>query len=120
LTEFLEGKRRSVDFPVDLSAGSPFQRRVWRITGRIPFGRVRSYRWVALRLGGARYARAVGRALGANPVPIAVPCHRILAQDGSLGGFSCGLRIKRRLLALEGVIKSKSRKSSRASDELKT
>lgn len=110
LLGFLQGRRRRVELPLDLE-GSPFQRRVWLIARRIPFGRVRSYRWVAVRLGGARYARAVGHALGANPVPIAVPCHRVVAQDGSLGGFSCGLSAKRRLLALESVKKSESRKS---------
>jgi O-6-methylguanine DNA methyltransferase len=67
-------------------------------------GRARSYQWVADRVGGKQYARAVGRALGANPVPIVVPCHRIIAQDGSLGGFSGGLPMKRRLLRLEGTL----------------
>jgi methylated-DNA-[protein]-cysteine S-methyltransferase len=110
LSEFLEGKRRRLAFPIDLSAGTTFQRRVWRAARAIPYGRVRSYRWVAMRLGGARYARAVGHALGANPVPLAVPCHRVLAHDGSLGGFSGGLAVKRRLLAFEGVKKSESRK----------
>jgi O-6-methylguanine DNA methyltransferase len=104
LVKFLAGKRRELDFPVDLSEGTTFQRKVWRAILRIPYGRVRSYKWVAARVGGARYARAVGLALGANPVPILVPCHRIVAHDGSLGGFSCGLRAKRRLLALEGTL----------------
>ena len=104
LVEFLEGKRRELDFAVDLSEGTTFQRRVWRTILRIPYGRVRSYKWVAARVGGPRRARAVGLALGANPVPLIVPCHRVVAHDGSLGGFSCGLRIKRRLLALEGTL----------------
>lgn len=99
--EFLAGRRRRVAFPIDLSAGTTFQRRVWRAARAIPYGHVRSYRWVAVRVGGARYARAVGTALGANPLPLAVPCHRVLAHDGSLGGFSGGLATKRRLLALE-------------------
>lgn len=111
LSEFLAGRRRRLAFPIDLSTGTTFQRRVWRAARAIPYGRVRSYRWVAMRLGGARYARAVGHALGANPVPLAVPCHRVLAHDGSLGGFSGGLATKRRLLALESVKKSESRKS---------
>lgn len=104
LVEFLEGKRRELDFAVDLSEGTTFQRKVWRTILRIPYGRVRSYKWVAARVGGPRHARAVGLALGANPVPLIVPCHRVVAHDGSLGGFSCGLRIKRRLLALEGTL----------------
>ena len=104
LADFLHGHRRNLDLPLDLSSGSPFQRRVWHATQRIPYGRVRSYRWVAERVGGRRYARAVGLALGANPVPIAVPCHRIVASHGGLGGFTGGLSAKRRLLALEGSL----------------
>lgn len=104
LLEFLAGTRRTLDLPVDLSGGTAFQRRVWRAALGIPYGRVRSYKWLAQRVGGAQYARAVGLALGANPVPIMVPCHRIVAQDGSLGGFSCGLRAKRQLLRLEGTL----------------
>jgi methylated-DNA-[protein]-cysteine S-methyltransferase len=104
LLSFLEGKRSTLDFPIDLSGGSSFQRRVWRAILRIPYGRVRSYKWVAARVGGHRYARAVGHALGANPLPIIVPCHRVVTHDGSLGGFSGGLRSKRRLLALEGTL----------------
>jgi len=105
LVEFLAGKRRTLDVPPDLSVGTPFQRRVWRAAQRIPYGRVRSYQWIADRVGGSRYARAVGLALGANPVPILVPCHRVVSQDGSLGGFSCGLPAKRKLLTLEGTLK---------------
>ncbi|HKN88117.1 MAG TPA: methylated-DNA--[protein]-cysteine S-methyltransferase [Nitrospiraceae bacterium] len=104
LMAFLANQRREMDFPLDLSRGTPFQRRVWRAILRIPYGRVRSYRWVADRVGGAHYARAVGNALGANPVPIIVPCHRIVASDGSLGGFTGGLPVKRKLLQLEGTL----------------
>ncbi|MGH7205135.1 MAG: methylated-DNA--[protein]-cysteine S-methyltransferase [Nitrospiraceae bacterium] len=110
LVGFLEGKRRELDFPIDLSGGSVFQRRVWRAILRIPYGRVRSYKWVALRVGGTRYARAVGHALGDNPVPIVIPCHRVVAHDASLGGFTGGLRTKRRLLQLEGTLQQLSRK----------
>lgn len=105
LREFLSGKRHAVDCPVDWSTGTPFQRRVWRASLAIPYGRARSYKWVAARVGGVQYARAVGLALGANPVPILVPCHRVVAHDGALGGFSCGLAMKRRLLALEGTLR---------------
>jgi O-6-methylguanine DNA methyltransferase len=104
LTEYLAGGRRDFSMPVDLSAGTSFQRRVWRAILRIPYGRVRCYQWVAMRVGGRQYARAVGMALGANPVPIVVPCHRIISHDGSLGGFGCGLPMKRRLLKLEGTL----------------
>ncbi len=108
IMDYLAGRRRTLEFPIDLSSGTPFQRRVWGAIRSIPSGQLRSYKWVARRVGGARYARAVGAALGANPVPLIVPCHRVIATDGSLGGFSGGLRTKRRLLALEGTIKSKS------------
>lgn len=104
LVDFLQGRRRELYFPVDLSGGTAFQRRVWRTILRIPYGRVRPYKWVAVRVGGRQYARAVGLALGANPVPIMVPCHRVVAGDASLGGFSGGLRTKRRLLQLEGTL----------------
>jgi methylated-DNA-[protein]-cysteine S-methyltransferase len=104
LMEFLANRRREFDFPLDLSGGTPFQRQVWRAILRIPYGRVRSYRWVADRVGGSQYARAVGNALGANPVPIIVPCHRIVTSAGSLGGFTGGLPVKRKLLQLEGTL----------------
>ena len=104
LLAYIDGRRREFSLPVDWSAGTPFQRKVWKAITRIPYGRVRSYQWVAMRVGGKQYARAVGMALGANPVPIVVPCHRIVAHDGSLGGFSCGLPMKRRLLSLEGTL----------------
>ena len=109
LVGFLEGQHRELDFPIDLSGGSVFQRRVWRAILRIPYGRVRSYKWVALRVGGTRYSRAVGHALGLNPVPLIVPCHRVVAHDASLGGFTGGLRTKRRLLQLEGTLPQLSR-----------
>jgi len=110
LYEFIDGKRRQLEFPLDLSLGTPFQRRVWRVALRIPYGRVRSYHWIASKVGGKKYARAVGNALGANPVPLIVPCHRVVAHDASLGGFSGGLAIKRKLLDLEGTLKQLSRK----------
>ena len=101
LVEYLAGERREFSIPIDMSGGSAFQRRVWRAILKIPYGRVQSYQWVAARVGGKQYARAVGMALGSNPVPIIVPCHRIVAHDGSLGGFTGGLPMKRRLLKLE-------------------
>ena len=101
---YLLGQSRAFRCPVDLGAATPFQRAVWRVTAQIPYGRVRSYQWIAAKLGSPRAARAVGNALGANPVPLLIPCHRIVAGDASLGGFSCGLHWKRRLLALEGSL----------------
>ena len=92
-----------VDFPdkLDLPTASPFQRRVWAITRRIPYGNTRSYKWVAEQMEKPGASRAVGQALGRNPLPIIVPCHRVVATDGRLGGFGGGLEIKRRLLRME-------------------
>jgi O-6-methylguanine DNA methyltransferase len=104
LTDYLAGRRQSFDLPLDLSRGTSFQRKVWRTLHGISYGQLRSYQWVALRVGGRQYARAVGNAVGANPMPILVPCHRIVAQDRSLGGFSGGLPTKRKLLTLEGTL----------------
>jgi O-6-methylguanine DNA methyltransferase len=104
LTSYLNGKRRSFDLPLDLSQGTSFQKKVWQTLRRVAYGRLRSYQWVALRVGGSQYARAVGNAVGANPIPIVIPCHRIVGQDASLGGFSGGLPTKRQLLTLEGSL----------------
>lgn len=103
--EYLDGRRNRFDLPLDLSRGTAFQRRVWRTLERVPYGKLRSYRWVAARVGGRAYARAVGNAVGANPLPIVIPCHRIVTQDASLGGYSGGLSTKRKLLALEGTLR---------------
>jgi methylated-DNA-[protein]-cysteine S-methyltransferase len=104
LTDYLAGNRQSFDLPLDLSRGTNFQQKVWRALRRVSYGQLRSYRWVAGRVGGRQYARAVGNAVGANPMPIVIPCHRIVAQDASIGGFACGLPMKRKLLALEGTL----------------
>ena len=104
LTEYLAGSRTSFDLPLDLSRGTAFQQRVWKKLGAIPYGQLWSYRGLASRVGGVQYARAVGGAVGANPLPIMVPCHRVIAQDATIGGFSSGLPAKRRLLALEGSL----------------
>ncbi|MDO8547154.1 MAG: methylated-DNA--[protein]-cysteine S-methyltransferase [Nitrospirales bacterium] len=100
---YLAGKARSFALPLDWGDHSPFQMKVWEVLRGIPYGRVRSYGWVARKIGKPRAARAVGSACGANPVPLLVPCHRIVAGDGSLGGFSGGLPNKKRLLKLEGI-----------------
>ena len=104
LLDYLAGSRNTFDVPLDLSRGSSFQRKVWRTLQRVPYGKLRSYQWIAARVGGRNYARAVGNAVGANPLPIVVPCHRIVAHDASLGGFSGGLSMKRKLLSLEGTL----------------
>ena len=98
---YFKGER--VDFPyaLDLTGTTTFQQAVWKATLSIPYGETRTYGWVAKEIGIPRAGRAVGQALGRNPFPIVVPCHRIVSSDGSLGGFSNGLEMKRRLLALE-------------------
>ena len=104
LLDYLTEKRKSFDVPLDLTGGTSFQRKVWRTLQRVPYGKLRSYQWIAARVGGPQYARAVGNAVGANPLPIVIPCHRIVAHDASLGGFSGGLSMKRKLLSLEGTL----------------
>jgi methylated-DNA-[protein]-cysteine S-methyltransferase len=104
ITAYLEGKTRSFDLPLDLQGQPRFRVKVWKVLQSIPYGRVRSYGWVARKVGKPMAARAIGGACGANPVPLLVPCHRVIAGDGSLGGFSGGVGVKKRLLKLEGVI----------------
>ncbi len=98
---------RVIDFPdrLDLSGGTPFQREVWEAAKLIPYGETRSYGWIARQMDKPKAMRAVGQALGKNPLPIIVPCHRVLASDGKLGGFSSGLDMKRHLLGLESPAK---------------
>ena len=105
LLDYLAGTRHTFDVPLDLSQGTVFQRQVWRVLLRVPYGKLRSYQWVAARVGGPQYARAVGNAVGANPIPVVIPCHRIVSQDATLGGFSGGLSMKRKLLSLEGTLR---------------
>ena len=83
---------------------TPFEAAVYRVVRRIPKGQTRSYRWVAEQLGDPGLARAVGNALNRNPFAPAVPCHRVIKSDGSVGGFARGTRSKRRLLQLEGAL----------------
>ncbi|MBI2964145.1 MAG: methylated-DNA--[protein]-cysteine S-methyltransferase [Deltaproteobacteria bacterium] len=101
LAEYLEGLRSYFTVPLDLSTTASFQRSVLDVAATIPFGEVRSYRWIAEAIGKPGAVRAVGTALGRNPVPIVVPCHRVLRSDGGLGGYAFGLDLKERLLALE-------------------
>ena len=101
LRTYAAGQPVRFTIPLDLRAGTAFQQAVWRALRMIPYGETRSYAWVARKIGKPTAARAVGAACGANPVPIFVPCHRVVASDGSLGGFSGGLPLKRRLLKLE-------------------
>jgi methylated-DNA-[protein]-cysteine S-methyltransferase len=101
LEDYFAGLAPALDLKLDLAEGSRFERRVWEVTRRVPYGAVVSYGMLASRLGIPGAARAVGNALGKNPVPIVVPCHRVIHGDLSIGGFSSGLRWKRFLLELE-------------------
>lgn len=102
LLEYFRGERRHFDLPL-AAPGTAFQLEVWRALREIPYGEVRSYRDLARSIGRPRAVRAVGAANGRNPLPIVVPCHRVIGSDGSLTGFAGGLVLKRRLLDLEGV-----------------
>lgn len=100
LNEYLEGKRKSFSFPLDLK-GTDFQRTVWNALLTIPYGETRSYGEIARQIGSPNAARAVGMANHTNPVLIAVPCHRVIGADGSLTGYGSGLKLKQYLLDLE-------------------
>ena len=102
LLEYFSGARRRFELPL-APRGTPFQLRVWRALCAIPYGETLSYGELARGLGLVGGARAVGWANGANPLPIVVPCHRVIGADGTLTGFGGGLHIKRSLLALEGA-----------------
>ena len=100
LDEYFSGTRKKFDIPFDLS-GTPFQRQVWMELFKIPFGKTVAYKDIAARINNPKAVRAVGSANGKNPVCIIIPCHRVIAADGSIGGYSGGLHIKRQLLKLE-------------------
>ena len=102
LEQYFAGKRTSFDVALDL-VGTEFQVQAWRALCRIPFGNTISYGQQAANIKKPKAFRAVGSANGKNPIPIIVPCHRVVASDGSLGGYSLGLKMKKQLLALEGV-----------------
>lgn len=100
LDQYFRGKRRDFDLPMDIQ-GTDFQKRVWTELNQIPYGKTISYRELANRIDNENAARAVGTANGRNPLCIIIPCHRVIASDGTLGGYSGGLEIKARLLQLE-------------------
>lgn len=103
LQEYLAGRRKRFEVPVDLRHVTPFQRKVLAATSRIPFGCCASYSDIARRIGNPQARRAVGGALNKNPVAIVVPCHRVIAADGSIGGYGGGLNVKRTLFEIEGI-----------------
>ncbi len=102
LTSYLSGKVTKFDQPLQLQ-GTKFQKSVWEETAKIPFGKTVSYKELAVKIGCFKGARAVGNALGKNPVPIIIPCHRVLAANNKLGGFTGGTDIKKILLNIENI-----------------
>ena len=103
LHEYFAGRRRRFEFPIDWRLIHGFGRDVLRVTAHIPYGKVSTYRDVAVRTGRPLAVRAVGNALGANPMPIVIPCHRVVRTGGGLGGYTGGLDRKEQLLQLEGL-----------------
>ena len=107
LREYFAGRRTRFSVPLHME-GTAFQQRAWRAMRKIRYGSTVSYAQQAKTMGAPKAVRAVGSANGANPIPIIVPCHRVIASDGSLGGYALGLAMKRKLLALEGANSSAS------------
>lgn len=102
LKKFLKGELRRFDCSLDMK-GTPFEKKVWSALARIPYGQTRSYKKVAEAIGHPKAFRAVGNANGSNPVPLIIPCHRVIESNGGLGGFGHGLKVKKQLLDLENA-----------------
>lgn len=103
LKEYVNGHRQCFDIPLDLSMGTPFQQKVWQALLAIPYGQTISYAQLASTIGQPTAYRAVANANGKNPISLIVPCHRVIASNGGLGGYTGGVAIKQQLLVLEGV-----------------
>jgi methylated-DNA-[protein]-cysteine S-methyltransferase len=101
LTRYFAGELLEFSVPLDVSGHTPFRRMVWAVDRQIPYGQTRTYGWIAAQIGRPFAGRAVGGALAANPIPIIIPCHRVVRHDGSLGGYTGGVQMKATLLALE-------------------
>lgn len=101
LSEYFSGDRKDFNLPVDLEGATPFHVEIWKMIRLIPFGRTRTYTDIADVTGHPHASRAVGHAVGQNPLPIIIPCHRVIGKDGSLTGYLYGLEMKRWLLAHE-------------------
>ncbi|MGD0883933.1 MAG: methylated-DNA--[protein]-cysteine S-methyltransferase [Thermodesulfovibrionales bacterium] len=110
LSSYFRGTLREFDQQIDFLRGTDFEKEVWLCLKNIPYGETRSYKWIAERIGRPQAVRAVGQALSRNPLPIVVPCHRVIESNGSLGGYSGGVDIKRRLLDLEYYAKQSMEK----------
>lgn len=100
---FFDGTLKDFDLTLDLRQGTSFQKKIWLKVKEIPYGQIRSYKWVATEIGNPKAYRAVGNANGKNPIPIIIPCHRVICESGGLGGYKPGTELKKKLLRLEGV-----------------
>lgn len=100
-SSYFAGNLKNFEFPLDLRLGTPFQQRVWKRLTTIPYGKTRSYKWLASAIKNPQACRAVGNANGKNPLSIIIPCHRVVRENGGLGGYTGGTNIKRYLLQLE-------------------
>lgn len=109
LSEYFESKRMTFDVPLDLTGYSDFSTKVWQMLQTIPYGKTISYKELAIRLGDVKCIRAAASANGRNPIPIIIPCHRVIGSDGSLTGYALGLEVKKYLLDLEQPWKSENR-----------
>ena len=101
LSDYFDGALREFHQPMLFLSGTDFEKKVWLSLMEVPYGETRTYKWLAEKVGSPKGSRAVGQALSRNPIPIVLPCHRVIESDGSLGGYSGGIDIKRRLLDLE-------------------
>lgn len=101
MSDYFSGKLREFHQETIFLQGTDFDQKVWLSLREVPYGETRTYKWLAERIGNSKAVRAVGRALSRNPIPIVLPCHRIIEADGSIGGYSSGVDIKRRLLDME-------------------
>ena len=99
---FTGGPIDFIEISIQLAYTTEFQQQVWNVIRQIPYGEVRTYQWIADQIGRPKSARSIGNAVGANPVSILIPCHRVIRSNGGLGGYGGGLERKRQLLALEG------------------
>ena len=102
--KYFRGELKSFKYSLDLRLGTPFQQKVWKALLTIPYGTTRSYKWLAQSIKNPKSARAVGNANGHNPLSIIIPCHRVIRENGELGGYTGGIQVKRNLLELEKAI----------------
>jgi methylated-DNA-[protein]-cysteine S-methyltransferase len=103
LTEYFEHKRKKFTVPLDIT-GTEFEKKVWGELKKIPYGKTVSYKLIAQKAGNIKAFRAVGRIIGLNPVPIIIPCHRVINYNGNIGGYGCGIKIKQKILEHEGSL----------------